>query len=101
MPSYLILANWTDQGIRNVKDSPGRLGTFKQVIEAGGGRLIYFYMTMGEYDFALIVEVPDDVAASHVVLQLGSQGNIRTTTLKAFTEDEYRGIISSLPVPLP
>ncbi len=81
MPSYLILANWTDQGIRNVKDSPGRLGTFKQVIEAAGGRLIYFYLTMGEYDFAVVVEVPDDETAGRVLLHLGSLGNVRTIYL--------------------
>ncbi len=96
MPSYLVLANWTEQGIRNVKDSPQRLDAFKQAAEAAGGRLIFFYMTMGQYDLAALVEVPDDHTFARLALNLGSQGNIRSTTLKAFTEDEYRSITGSL-----
>ena len=97
MPSYLSLINWTDQGIRNVKDSPQRLEAAKQAIEAAGGRMIFSYLTMGEYDLATLSEFPDDATAARTLLALGMQGNIRSTTLKAFTEEEYRSIVGSLP----
>jgi len=97
MPSYLSLINWTEQGISNVKDSPARLDAAKAAIAAAGGRMIFFYMTMGEYDLATLIEVPDDEAAARVLLQLGAGGAIRTTTMRAFTEQEYRDLIASLP----
>ena len=97
MPSYLTLANWTDQGIRNVKESPQRLEQAKQAAKAAGGRLIFFYMTMGQYDLAALWELPDDDAAARIALSLGMQGNVRSTTLKAFTEQEYQSILGSLP----
>ena len=97
MPSYLSLINWTEQGIANVKDSPGRLDAAKQAIEAAGGRMIFFYMTMGEYDLATLIEAPDDETAARVLLALGAQGSIRTKTMRAFTEEEYRSIVGSLP----
>ena len=96
MPSYLSLISWTDQGVRNVKDSPARLDAVKKVFEAGGGRLIFFYMLMGEYDLATLIEMPNDEAATKALLSIGAAGNIRTTTMKAFTEAEYRAIIASL-----
>jgi uncharacterized protein with GYD domain len=96
MPSYLSLISWTDQGIHHVKDSAERLDAAKKVFEAGGGRLIFFYMLMGQYDLATLIEMPNDEAASKALLTLGASGNIRSTTMKAFTEDEYRTIISSL-----
>ncbi len=97
MPSYLILANLTDQGIRNIKEGPQRLDAFKQAVQAAEGRVIFFYMTMGEYDYAAVVEVPDDETAGRILLQLGSLGNVRSTSLKAFTEEEYRRMIAALP----
>ena len=96
MPSYLSLVNWTEQGIKNVKDSPRRLDQVKHKIEQAGGRVIFFYMTMGQYDLVTVFELPDDQAAAKAALQLGMGGNVRTTTLKAFTEEEYRGIIGKL-----
>ena len=96
MPSYLALVNWTEQGIKSVKDSPRRLDQAKKLIEQAGGRMIFFYMTMGQYDLVTLYEVSNDEAAARVSLQLGMGGNVRTTTLKAFTEDEYKKIIGSL-----
>ena len=96
MPSYLSLINWTDQGVRAVKESPQRLDAVKQAAQAAGGRLIFFYMLMGEYDLATLLELPDDETAARLLLTIGSLGNVRTTTLKAFTEDEYRRIIAGL-----
>ncbi len=69
----------------------------KQAIQSAGGRLIFFYMLMGQYDLVTLFEAPDDESIARVLLSVGSQGNVRTTTLKAFTEDEYRRIIGSLP----
>ena len=97
MPSYLTLGNWTEQGIRNIKGSQDRLDSVKEAAQAAGGRLIFFYMTMGQYDFATVIELPDDEAAARLLLNVGSLGNVRTTTLKAFTEDEYRSVVASLP----
>ena len=97
MPSYLVLGNWTEQGIRNIKDSPSRKDAARKAIEAAGGSMVFFYMTMGQYDLVALLELPNDDAASRVLLTLGTVGNIRTTTLKAFTEDEFASIIGSLP----
>jgi uncharacterized protein with GYD domain len=83
--------------MRNVKESPQRLDAFKQAVQAAGGRVIFFYMTMGEYDLAALIEGPDDETASRLLMQLGSLGNVRTKTLKAFTEEEYRRIIAAVP----
>jgi len=97
MPTYVVLANWTDQGIRTVKESPQRLDATRKAIEAAGGKLIGFYLTMGKYDEVLIVEGPSDAVAATMALSSGSQGNVRTETLKAFPEDEYRKIIANIP----
>ncbi len=97
MPSYLSMLKWTEQGRRNLKQSPARLDAVKAAAQAAGGRVIFFYMTMGEYDMAILTELPNDEAASRLILSAGMQGNVRSTTTKAFTEDEYRKIIGSLP----
>ena len=96
MTSYLVLGNYTDEGIRNIKDSPNRLAAVRQAVNDDGGRLIFFYLTMGQYDFVSLVEVPNDEVAATLLLKVGGQGNVRTTTLKAFTEDEYQSIVDSL-----
>ena len=64
MPSYLVLGNWTDQGIRNIKGGPQRLEAAKEAAQAAGGRIVFFYMTMGQYDLAALIELPDDEAAA-------------------------------------
>jgi len=97
MPTYVVLANWTDQGIRTVKESPQRLDATRKAIEAAGGKLLGFYLTMGKYDEVLIVEGPSDEVAAAMALSSGSQGNVRTETLKAFPEAEYRKIIANIP----
>lgn len=97
MPSYLSLINWTEQGAQQIKESPDRLDAAKAAIEGAGGKMIFFYMTMGEYDLATLIEAPDDEAAARVLLALATQGSIRTKTMRAFTEGEYRDIVGSLP----
>ena len=96
MPSYLSLASWTDQGIRDLKSAPDRLDAVKEGVQAAGGRVIFFYMLMGEYDIAMLIEMPDDDAAAQVALRAGMSGNVRTQTMKAFTEEEFRTVIGGV-----
>lgn len=97
MPTYVALVNWTDQGIRTVKDSPKRLDALKQLLKNNGAEMKASYLTFGPYDFVAVIDAPSDDVFARLVLTLASQGNVRTTTLKAFDEEEYRKIIGSLP----
>lgn len=97
MPTYISLINYTDQGIRNIKDSPKRLDAAKKLLKDLGGELRQFYLTLGRYDIVVVAEAPSDEVVAKFTLALGSLGNVRTTTLKAFTEAEYRKIIAGLP----
>lgn len=99
MSTYILLTNYTQQGIENIKAGPGRLDSAKEAVKAMGGEIKGFYLTMGRYDLIAVVEAPDDESAARLVLALGSGGAIRTETLRAFTEDEYRQIIAALPSP--
>ena len=96
MSTYLSLINWTDQGIRNVKDSPKRLDAAKKALKDIGGEVKAFYMLQGSYDAAFILEVPNDEALAKFLLKIGSLGNVRTTTLRAYPEAEYRKILGEL-----
>lgn len=96
MTTYVMLANWTDQGMRSVKDSTKRLDTAKKALKAMDGEFKSFFLTMGDYDLVAIYEAPDDAVAARFNLQLGMLGNVRTHTLKAFPETSYREIIASL-----
>ena len=96
MATYLMLLNWTDQGIRNIKESPKRLDAAKQLAKDLGGEFKAVYLTQGSFDLAIIAEMPNDEKLASFVLKLGSMGNVRTMTLKANTEDEYRKIIGGL-----
>jgi len=96
MPTYINLISWTDQGIRNIKEAPQRIDAFKKAVEAAGGKLIGFYLTMGEYDLVTIVDVPSDEVYANIALTTGSKGSVRTETMKAFTEDQFRNIIKKM-----
>lgn len=96
MPTYIIQSQWTDQGIRNVKEAAKRLDLGKKKLKEKGGEIKAFYLTTGPYDMLAVVDVPNDTTLAEHVLWLGSQGNIRTQTLKAFTEDEFRRIVGDL-----
>ena len=96
MATYIVLMNWTEQGIKSVKDSPKRLDAAREVAKKNGCKLGDFYMTIGPYDGVSIVEAPSDDAIAKFALMTGAGGNIRTTTLKAFPEDAYRKIMASL-----
>jgi uncharacterized protein with GYD domain len=92
----MTLINWTDQGIRNIKDSPTRLEAAKKSVKEMGGEVKTFYMLQGSYDAVLILEAPTDEALAKFLLKVGSAGNIRTTTLRAYPEAEYRKIIAGV-----
>ena len=96
MPSYIMLANWTDQGAQKVRDSPRRLDAAKRALTDMGGEFRSFYMTMGDYDLVAVYEAPDDAVSARFTLLLGALGMVRTKTLKAFPEAAYRQIIASL-----
>ncbi|HEY1857865.1 GYD domain-containing protein [Acidocella sp.] len=96
MTTYIMLATWTEQGIRNAKESPHRLDKMRQLLKDMGGDFKHFFLTMGEYDMAAIYEAPDDAVAARFNLQMGMLGNIRTETLKAFPEPAYREIMRTL-----
>ena len=96
MATYVILGKYTEQGIRNIKESPQRIDSVRSAIEAAGGSMPAFYLTMGQYDFLAISEAPDDETFTRVLLGIVSTGNVMTETLKAFPEADYRRIIASL-----
>lgn len=96
MVTAVMLLNWTDHGIKNVKESPKRLDGVKKLAKDMGGEVKSFYMTLGVYDLVLIVDMPNNDKLASFGLKLGSLGNVRSTTLKAFSEDDYRRIISGL-----
>ena len=96
MATYIALMNWTDQGIKNVKGSPERLDAARKLAKKLGCELRDFYMTLGAYDMISVLEAPNDDAVAKFVLSTASAGNIRTTTLKAFSEADYRKLLGAL-----
>jgi len=97
MSTYISLISLTQKGIENIKESPARLDQAKAAFKAMGAELKQFYLVTGRYDMVVISEAPDDETVSKVALAIGSGGSIRTETLRAFTEEEYRKIIAALP----
>jgi uncharacterized protein with GYD domain len=96
MPHFVTLIRYTQQGIAKIKESPKRLDAAKKAAEKAGGKIHAWYLTMGKYDAVLISEFPNDEAGALFMLSVGAMGNVTTQTLKAFTEGEYRKIISGL-----
>jgi uncharacterized protein with GYD domain len=94
---YILLINWTEQGIGKINESPDRYSSFKTLVEKAGGKLIGGYYTFGEYDVVIIIEAPNDEAVMSLMLKVGSAGNVKTKTLKAFTAEEGFKIIKNLP----
>ncbi len=97
MPSYLTLGKYTDEGISGLKGLPQRMDAVKQAAQAVGGRLVFFYLLMGEYDFAALLELPDDETAARLIIGAAGRGNFRPLTMKAFTEEESRRLVEGLP----
>lgn len=96
MATYVALCNFTDQGIRNIKDSPDRLAAFRALAEKLGVKVTSTLYTVGAYDIVSVVEGSDE-AVTTLLLKLGSLGNIRTQTLRAFTPDEAKALIGRIP----
>jgi len=96
MPTYVMLANFTDQGIRNIKESPKREVAFRELCEKVDARVKDAYRTMGRYDVVAIVEAPSDEVMSTIAYSLGSRGNIRTETLRAFTRQETDQVLAKM-----
>ncbi len=97
MPSFVILGNYTDQGVKDMKNVKSRVEASKEAIQQAGGRMIFFYLTLGEYDFVSVAELPDAETGAGVLLSIGAQGDVRTKTMRAFTEEETWAIAESLP----
>ncbi len=97
MPTYISLINYTEQGIRDIKDAPKRVTAAKKLLASMGGKMRGYYLTLGSYDIVTVAEAPDDETAAKFVLTIAAAGNVRTTTLKAFPEADFRKIIQSLP----
>jgi uncharacterized protein with GYD domain len=96
MATYVILANFTDQGIRSVKDSPDRLGAFRAMAQKVGITIKSVHYTVGVYDLVTVVEGADEDVTS-ALLRLGSLGNIRTQTMRAFSPEEIKTMINKMP----
>jgi uncharacterized protein with GYD domain len=97
MPAYVSLINFTEQGVRNVKDTVNRARAAAEAAQAAGGRFIGIWWTLGQYDAVLVAEMPDDQTMMRMLLATGLQGNVRTTTLQAYSEQEMEQIVGGLP----
>ena len=96
MPTYVTLMNWTDQGVRTVRDTVDRRGQADELAQKHGATIEEVYWTVGPYDIVTIVEAPDDESVTAMLLELGSAGNLRTTTLRAYDSDQMSGILQRL-----
>jgi uncharacterized protein with GYD domain len=94
MPSYITLINWTDQGVKNYKDTVDRYEAAQQAMAASGVTFKDVYWTIGPYDLVGIVDAPDDESATAALLAVGGQGNVRTTSMRAFSTAEMRSVIA-------
>jgi len=97
METYIILGKYTEKGAAAIKDSPARTQAVRKAVEAAGGKWLGWYLTMGQYDFVLLVQAPSAQVAASLILSVGSQGNVSTQTLRAFTEEEFKGLVAALP----
>ena len=97
MPTYVILANLTDQGARTMKDLARRLENARATFGALGADLKQLYFAMGEYDYIVVAEAPDDETITRVSLAVSGQGNVRTKSFRVFTEQEALKLIETLP----
>lgn len=94
MSNFIVLGNWTEQGIKNIVELPERLNQSRKMIEKAGGKM-QFFTTMGKYDFVLLVEIPKDEDMAAIALCTASIGNIRTMTMKAWTEAEATKLLTA------
>ena len=95
MATYIVLIDYTDQGIRNIKDSPQRADGFNEFAEKADVRIVSQYWTIGSHDGILVMEAPSEEAVASVLLHLGAEGNVRTTTLRAYDWAEAQELIAA------
>ena len=96
MATYIALSSFTDQGIRNVKDSTKRADAVKDAAKKFGASMTQIYWTLGHYDLVAVIEAPDDKSATAFALAIGAAGNVRTETLRAFNREEMNGILAKM-----
>ncbi len=96
MAMYVVLANFTDQGVKNVKDSPKRAEAFKELAKSAGATVKDLYWTLGQYDIVATVDAPDDTVITALGLTLAKGGNVRTQTLRAFSQADMGAILSKV-----
>jgi uncharacterized protein with GYD domain len=97
MQTYIILGNYTQEGVSKIKESPARIEAARKAIEAVGGKFLSWHLTMGRYDFVVITEAPDAKTGAAVLLAIGAQGASRTETMLAFTEEEFKEVVAGMP----
>ncbi len=97
MATYISFFSFTEQGVKTIKDLPARIAAGRQAFEANGGKLIQYYLTMGAQDAVIVFEAPDDETVASIALATAGLGNLRTTSMRAFTEAEIPGILSKMP----
>jgi uncharacterized protein with GYD domain len=97
MSTYVILMNLTEKGIKEIKGAPERIAESVKALEAAGGKMLAFYVLMGSYDYLVVAEGPSDEAALAQLLGLGMGGLVRTTTMKAFNQEEFAKVLAMLP----
>jgi uncharacterized protein with GYD domain len=96
MATYIVLGQYTDQGIRNVKETTKRAEALKEMAKRVGATVKEVYWTLGQYDIATVVEAPDDASVTALLLSVGALGNVRTQSLRAFSTDEMSRILGKL-----
>ena len=96
MPTYITLIRYTEQGVKTFKDLPGRLEETRKAGEALGTKLNAFYLTMGQYDAVVVSDAPDDTTVAKLALAAAGRGNVRTETMRAFSEEEAKRIAAEL-----
>jgi uncharacterized protein with GYD domain len=97
MATYITLYKLTDQGVRNIREAPKRVEGSIKAWGAAGGRMVGFYATMGEYDYVAITESPSEELGAAFTLAQASLGNVRTVTMRAFTQNEFSDLVAKLP----
>jgi len=97
MLTYITLIKFTEEGVKTIKESPSRLDRAREAVKAAGGEIKAFYLTIGQYDAVTINKAPSEEAYAATLLAIASAGAVRTETLRAFTEEEYRKIIAAVP----
>ena len=97
METYIILGNYTQEGVSKIKESPARIEAARKAVEAAGGKFLSWHLALGRYDFVVIAEVPDAKTGTAVLLAIGSQGASRTETMRALTEEEFKEVLAGMP----